>query len=101
MAATVQPAISITRLPADIPDSVIKETSWRYNKLDFNGDNLEELAEKMERWYDVHITIKSERLKRFRLKGNFEKETLVQALEALKVSVQFEYEVDGKEVMIK
>jgi ferric-dicitrate binding protein FerR (iron transport regulator) len=80
---------------------VIKETSWRYNKLDFNGDSFEELAEKMERWYDVHIMINNERLKRRRLKGSFEKETIVQALEALKVSEKFEYEVEGKEVVIK
>jgi ferric-dicitrate binding protein FerR (iron transport regulator) len=101
VAATVQPAISITRLPADIPDSVIKETSWRYNKLDFNGDSFEELAEKMDRWYDVHITINNERLKRRRLKGSFEKETIIQALEALKLSEKFEYEMEGKEVVIR
>jgi transmembrane sensor len=101
IATTVQPAISITHLPADIPDSIIKETSWRYNKLDFNGDSLEELADKMERWFDVHITINNERLKRYRLKGSFEKETIVQALEALKLSARFEYEVEGKEVVIK
>ena len=101
VAATVQPAIAITHLPADIPDSIIKETSWRYNKLDFNGDSFEELAEKMERWYDVHISFSNERLKRYRLKGSFEKETLVQALEALKLINKFEYEVDGKEVVIK
>jgi len=99
--ATVQAGISITRLPANIPDSVIKETSWRYNKLDFNGDSFEELVPKMERWYDVRITITNERLKRTRLKGNFERETIVQALEALKLITPFEYEMDGREIKIK
>jgi ferric-dicitrate binding protein FerR (iron transport regulator) len=96
-----QPGIFVTTLPANMPDSVIKETSWRYNKLDFNGDSFEELAAKMERWYDVTITINNEKLKRYRLRGSFQHETLAQALDALNVIVSFKYAIDGSEVVIK
>ncbi|NII24304.1 DUF4974 domain-containing protein [Pseudoflavitalea sp. X16] len=96
-----RPAISVTMLPQHKPDSIIKETSWMYNKLNFDGDSFEELAAKMERWYDVKITIHNEKLKRSRLKGSFETETIRQALEALKLTVLFEYEMKGREIEIR
>ena len=95
------PVISVTMLPQNRPDSIMKETSWLYNKLNFDGDSFEELAAKMERWYDVKITIHNDKLKRYRLKGSFDNETIRQALEALKVITPFEYEVEGKEIVIK
>jgi transmembrane sensor len=95
-----QPGISITMLPRNKPDSIIKETSWLYNKLNFDGDSFEELATKMERWFDVRITITNEKLKKFRLKGSFEHETIRQALEALRIATPFEYEVKGREITI-
>lgn len=96
-----RPGISVTMLPQHKPDSIIKETSWMYNKLNFDGDSFEELAAKMERWYDVKITIHTEKLKRSRLKGSFETETIRQALEALKLTVLFEYELKGREIEIR
>lgn len=96
-----RPGISVTMLPQHKPDSIIKETSWMYNKLNFDGDSFEELAAKMERWYDVQITIHNEQLKRHRLKGSFETETIRQALEALKLTQPFEYEMKGREIEIR
>lgn len=96
-----EPAISVTMLPKNKPDSIIKETSWLYNKLNFYGDSFEELATKMERWYDVKITITNDKLKRYRLKGSFESETLREALEALKIITPFEYRIEGREIVIR
>lgn len=93
--------ISVTMLPKNKPDSNMKETSWLYNKLNFDGDSFEELAAKMERWYDVKITIHNDKLKRYRLKGSFENETVRQALEALKIITPFEYEMEGKEIVVR
>ncbi len=96
-----EPAISVTMLPKNKPDSIIKETSWLYNKLNFYGDSFEELAAKMERWYDVRITINNDRLKRYRLKGSFETETIREALEALQIITPFEYRMEGREIVIR
>lgn len=95
------PGISIMTLPGNKPDSVIKETSWLYNKLNFDGDSFEELAIKLERWYDVHITIRSEKLKEMHLKGSFDTESLPKALEYLQIIVPFTYTIEGKEVIIR
>lgn len=97
----LQAGISVTMLPKNKPDSIIKETSWLYNKLNFDGDSFEELAAKMERWYDVKIVINNERLKHTRLKGSFENETVRQALEALRIITPFEYRVEGREVVVR
>lgn len=97
----LQAGIFVTMLPQNKPDSIIKETSWLYNKLNFDGDSFEELAIKMERWYDVKIMINNERLKHTRLKGSFEGETVRQALEALRIITPFEYRMEGREVEVK
>lgn len=98
--ATSQTGISVTTLPKGKPDSVLKEISWVYNKLVFDGDRFEELATKLERWYDVHITFKQEQLKQYRFKGVFENETIEQALDALKLTASFDYKINGNEIEI-
>jgi ferric-dicitrate binding protein FerR (iron transport regulator) len=99
-AAPAETGISVTTVPKDKPDSVLKETSWVYNKLLFDGDRFDELALKLERWYNVHITFKQERLKQYRFKGTFENETIEQALEALKLTVPFDYKINGNNIEI-
>jgi len=54
----------------------------------------------MERWYDVNIEIRDELLVRERLTGIFENETILQALEALKISIPFRYEQTGNRIII-
>lgn len=98
--ATKQSGISVTTLPKNKPDSALKEMSWVYNKLDFEGDRFDELALKMERWYDVRITFRNESLRQYRFKGVFENETIREALEALQFTAPFEYRIDGNEIEI-
>lgn len=91
----------IVPVPGNRPDSTMKETSWLYNKLIFEGDTFSEVAEKMQRWYNVHITIRDEQLRHLRLKGSFEKETVREALEALQLTAPFEFTITGNEIMIE
>jgi ferric-dicitrate binding protein FerR (iron transport regulator) len=97
---SAETGISVTTVPKDKPDSILKETSWVYNKLVFDGDRFDELALRLERWYNVHITFKQERLKQYRFKGTFENETVEQALEALKLTVPFNYKINGNDIEI-
>jgi transmembrane sensor len=77
------------------------ETAWVYNRLEFNGDNFEELAGKLERWYNVIIIFDDNAVKDLHLHGSFENETIEQALAALKIATPFNYEIHGKEIHIK
>lgn len=95
-----RPAIIIAPLPKSIADSAIIETSWVYNRLSFEEEKLEDLAVKMERWFNVKITFNNESIKTYRLTGSFQDETIEEALKELQYLVSFSYKLNGKEVII-
>jgi len=74
--------------------------AWKDNKLVFKNEPLETLAVKLERWYNVKISIDDEDLKRSRYTGTFEEETIEQAIRALSISLPFEYEIDKNQIEI-
>lgn len=94
------PAIIISPLSKNIADSAIKETSWIYNRLTFEDERFEDLAIKIERWFNVHITISNEKIKSFKATGSFENETIDEALKELQYLVPFNYQMNGREIMI-
>jgi len=93
--------ISISTLSPSKPDSLKEETSWLYNRLVIDGDDFDNLAAKLERWYGVKIEIYSVGLKKYHFNGIFENETLEQALTALQLTVKFKYEIKNDVVEIK
>jgi transmembrane sensor len=96
----VAPLVSINKLKYSQVDSTVAETQWVYNKLVFRDESFADLAVKMERWYDVSIEINDPVLKQARLNGIFEKETIIQALEALRISLPFKYDQNGNNIII-
>jgi transmembrane sensor len=97
---TREPIIAIRKLTYKKGDSVSVETAWAYNKLSFEDEEFIEVAKKMERWYDVEFEFVNRSLQDIRLQGSFINETLAQAMEALKYTNGFRYEINGKKVTI-
>jgi transmembrane sensor len=64
----------------------IVETSWMDNKLVFNGEELQGVARRMERWFGVSIVIDKDELKTMPFTGLFQNETIDGALYALQLS---------------
>ena len=95
-----QPAISINKLKYSAIDSGVAETQWIDNKLVFNDESFAELVIRMERWYDVEIEINDPQLQQKRMTGNFEKETIDQAIDALKEMIPFRHEQTGNKIII-
>ena len=95
-----EPIIAIKNLTYKKGDFVSVETVWAYNKLSFEDESFDEVAKKMERWYDVEFEFRNSKLQDIRLQGSFIRETLAQAMEALKYTNGFKYEIDGKKVTI-
>jgi ferric-dicitrate binding protein FerR (iron transport regulator) len=93
--------ISISALPSNIADSARKETSWVYGRLVFDGDSFSSLAEKMERWYNVKINIKNNKVANYRFAGVFEKENIEEALKALQLIAMFKYTIHENEIIIE
>ncbi len=92
--------MSINKLKYNPQDSTVAEIQWVNNKLVFRDESFSELAVKMERWYDVQIDITDLRIGEERLNGIFESETIIQALEALKEFIPFQYEKNGNKIII-
>jgi ferric-dicitrate binding protein FerR (iron transport regulator) len=81
----------------------IIETSWVENKLIFQDEEFADLARQMERWYGITIRFADPAMEELRFTGIFEKETLLQALDALKLTDQrarFDYTIEGDLVTI-
>ncbi len=76
------------------------ESSWTKNILSFEDEPFIEVAKKMERWYDVDFEFKNKSLEQQFLSGSFEKESLEQAIKALKYSTGFNYKIEGRKIII-
>jgi len=92
--------ISISSIPKNVTDSSRIETSWVYGKLLFDGDSFEELAQKMERWFNVKINIVNRRVSLFRFTGVFEDENIEEALHALQITNPFKFQIKENEIII-
>lgn len=82
-------------------DSSAKEILWVKNKLSFDGESLEEIALKIERWYDVKVNITDSRLKKTEYTAVFNDESLEQVMEALQITGKFRYTINKKNVTIR
>jgi len=97
----------VAKAPVNVPHIKINEDvdvaefiAWKDNKMVFKNETLENLVAKLERWYNVDIEIKREELKKSRYTGTFEKETLEQAMEALSISLPFNYTIYKNKIEI-
>ncbi len=81
-------------------DTTIVETSWVQNKLIFKNEDFAEVGRSMERWYNIDIHFRNEGLKELRFSGNFQTETIDEALMALQVTEPFRYKIEGRSVYI-
>lgn len=82
------------------PDSTTFETQWLKNKLAFNKTKLSEIAEQLERYYGVDITITSDKLKHKEYNGVFHNKELQDVLESLRLAGGFNYSIENKIVTI-
>ena len=98
--AVVLPGVAIQKLTYVDGAAVSKEAAWTRNMLIFEDEPFEEVARKMERWFDVQFEFKNKNRQQLRLKGSFENETLKQAIEALQFSTRFNFIIEDRKVII-
>ncbi len=75
-------------------------TSWKEGKIIFNNQTFSEVVKAMEHKYNVAIIFKDASLMHKRLNGYLQKESLKEALTALKLTLKFHYEIKGDKVFI-
>lgn len=89
-----EPIVAVRNLTYYQHSNDIVETSWVDNRLIFQDESFEDLAKQLERWYGVSISFNSADLKELYFTGSFKNENITQALNALKLSNNFNYVVD-------
>ena len=70
------------------------------NKLAFDNEPLEQVALKIERWYDIKVIITDDVLKKAEYSGVFDDESLEEVMDALHLAGNFNYIIKKKEVVI-
>lgn len=74
---------------------------WRNNILRFNSETFENVAETLERYYNVTIVLESEKVKRFRMTGPLVNSSLESTLEVLSLTFPIIYTIDNEIITIK
>jgi transmembrane sensor len=98
--STIDIPYSVDDLDSTVQPTQLVETAWVYNRLEFKNTDFRTLAAKMERWYNVKIVFADENVQQLRFVGSFEKETVEEALSALKLVADFSYETKNNEINI-
>jgi transmembrane sensor len=87
--------------PVHIADKeYVEEVSWTENEFVFQNETLDELAPKMERWFNVRININNPALKDVHFTGVFHKETIDEALAGMQMIQPFKYKITNNHVLI-
>ena len=89
-----KPDIMVAKINYQPSDSTIIETSWVKNKLIFRSKPFAELAQDMERWFNVNIQIRDKTLLDKKFTGTFSNEGITGALDALSLTYTFQYTFD-------
>ena len=94
--------IKVGKVHFEAKDSTAWETLWIKNKLVFDEESLEEVAQKIERWYDVKVVINAnDDVKQTSFSAIFDNENLQQVMEALSISGNLTYAINKNIVTIK
>ena len=67
--------------------------SWKDGKLVFMNASVQEVAKKLELWFNVSVQVKGEKLRNAHFTGTFTNETIDQVLKLLKISYPIEYTI--------
>lgn len=106
---SVHPAVNINvplKIEKIIPvinpagDSLVSETAWVNNQLVFRSEKFEDLAVRLERWYDVKINIQNGEVSDYTFTGIFQGETIEQALKELQMIRPFHFTMDKNNIEI-
>jgi transmembrane sensor len=70
-----------------------KYKAWTEGKLIFRGDNMTEVAGRIERWYNVKVILADRDLEKFSFRGTFEDDSLKEVLHLLAMTSPIGYKI--------
>jgi len=115
-AAYTNAAVSSVQPSANISSSPVKEqplmligvdlkpdvtTGWVNNQLVFDAEPLEQIAVRLERWFNVEINIRNAALKKTLLTARYDTENIEQVMHSLQMAAHFTYQIEKNQIIIK
>lgn len=82
------------------PVHVEVATSWKEGKLIFEDESLESILKKLERRYDVEITVEDESINEVKYSGVLKNVSVEQAIKAIQVTSDFRFDIKGDKIKI-
>jgi transmembrane sensor len=70
-----------------------KYEAWTEGKLVFRGDNMAEVARRIERWYNVKVILADEELKQYSFRATFEDDSLEEVMRLLSLTSPIDYKI--------
>ncbi len=100
--ATVKeiPLITLSNIHYKEADPLPEEVQWIEKKLVFTSENFDDLAMRMERYYNVTIEFEDETAKDIVLSGSFKEENINEAMKALQLTSNFKYKTANNKITI-
>jgi transmembrane sensor len=75
-------------------------TSWKDDRWIFLGEPLTALAPKLERRFNVKIVFEDDELRKYKLSGTIENETIEQIMQALRFTAPFKYHIEKNTIIL-
>lgn len=91
---------TLGKVPDGHSGEIIAEVSWKERKLAFYETSFSELAEQLEKRFQVPLVFEDKITEDLVFTGVFNKETLAQVLHALSLSAPFHYRIENDKVII-
>jgi ferric-dicitrate binding protein FerR (iron transport regulator) len=76
-----------------------KYYAWTEGKLVFRGDQMDEVARRIERWYNVKIDIADKELERYSFRATFEDDKLEEVLRLLSMTSPISYNISPRKLL--
>ena len=77
----------------------MNDVLWKENKLVFDGDDLDLIASKLQKWYKVEVSVTDTALRKLKFSGIFEDMRLEAVLQALTRTGTVQYRLRDDTVM--
>lgn len=87
------PTQLITKIAVQDQSKTDIDIAWKNNKLILNNDRFADIIKKLERWYNVEITLQNPSLADVRFSAKFDHESITDVLYALNIIEPFHYEI--------
>ena len=101
---TKQASITVKRQPqiaVSIESKQDVTTGWVQNNLVFDAEPFEQIAVRMERWFNVEIDIRNADLRKARLSGRYDTENIEQVMHSFQMTTPFTYKIEKNKIIIK